>query len=84
MCLTAYIRAGGDVVTETKPCGSQRLEKLTIFITTLPCDAQRLDTLQLTELCLIHPQTNGKLERFHRTLEEELCHFGSLAEFVAY
>jgi len=31
-----------------------------------------------------HPQTNGKLERFHRTLEEELRHFGSLSEFVAY
>ncbi len=31
-----------------------------------------------------HPRTNGKLERFHRTPEEELRHFGSLSEFVAY
>lgn len=31
-----------------------------------------------------HPQTNGKLKRFHRTLEEELHHFGSLSEFIAY
>ena len=31
-----------------------------------------------------HPQTNGRPGRFHRTLEEELHHFGSLSEFIAY
>ena len=31
-----------------------------------------------------HPQTNGKPGRFHRTLEEEIHHFGSLSEFIAY
>lgn len=31
-----------------------------------------------------HPQTNGKLERFHRTLEDEICHHSSLAEYVEY
>ena len=31
-----------------------------------------------------HPQTNGKLERFHRTLEDEICHRRSLAEYVEY
>ena len=31
-----------------------------------------------------HPQTNGKLERFHRTLEEELSYFDSLPAFIAY
>ena len=31
-----------------------------------------------------HPQTNGKLERFHRTIEDEIWHYGSLGEYVDY
>ena len=31
-----------------------------------------------------HPRTNGKPGRFRRTLEEEMHHFGSLSEFIAY
>ena len=31
-----------------------------------------------------HPQTNGKLERFFRTLEDELHHFDSIASFMQY
>ena len=29
-----------------------------------------------------HPQTNGKLERFHRTIEEEIGHYESLPEYI--
>ena len=31
-----------------------------------------------------HPQTNGKLERFHRTLEEEIWNYASLSEYIEY
>ena len=31
-----------------------------------------------------HPQTNGKLERWFRTLEDELAHFESVGEFVEF
>ncbi len=31
-----------------------------------------------------HPQTNGKLERFHRTIEEEIGHYESLPEYIEY
>ena len=30
------------------------------------------------------PQTNGKLERFHRSPEEEMHHYGSLREYTDY
>ena len=48
-------------------------------------EAELLDHgIELINARPYHPQTNGKLERFHRTLEEELHHFGSLSEFIAY
>lgn len=31
-----------------------------------------------------HPQTNGKLERFFLTLETEMVHFASVADFIGY
>ena len=31
-----------------------------------------------------HPQTNGKLERFYRTLEEQIGHYDSLREYIDY
>ena len=29
-----------------------------------------------------HPQTNGKLERFHRTIEDEIWHYSDTPKFV--
>ncbi|MYB47506.1 MAG: transposase family protein [Cenarchaeum sp. SB0662_bin_33] len=31
-----------------------------------------------------HPQTNGKLERFHRSLEDEIWHYSSLDDYIEY
>ena len=31
-----------------------------------------------------HPQTNGNLDRFHRTIEEEIGHYESLPEYIEY
>ena len=31
-----------------------------------------------------HPQTNGKIERFHRTIEEEIGHYESLPGYIEY
>ena len=31
-----------------------------------------------------HPQTNGNLERIHRTIEEEIGHYESLPEYIEY
>ncbi len=31
-----------------------------------------------------HPQTNGKLERFHRTIEDEIWHYKDLDDYIEY
>ncbi len=31
-----------------------------------------------------HPQINGKLERFHRTIEDQIGHWNSLSEYVRF
>ena len=31
-----------------------------------------------------HPQTNGKLERFRRSLEDEIWHYPSLEDYIKY
>ena len=31
-----------------------------------------------------HPQTNGKLERFHKSIEDEIWHYDSLDDYIEY
>ncbi len=31
-----------------------------------------------------HPQTNGKIERFFKTLEDEIVHFKTMEEFIDF
>ena len=31
-----------------------------------------------------HPQTNGKLERFHKSLEDEIWNYTSLDDYIEY
>ena len=31
-----------------------------------------------------HPQTNGRLERFHRSLEDEIWHYRDLDDYIEY
>ena len=31
-----------------------------------------------------HPQTNGKLERFHQSVETEIWRYASLADYIEY
>ena len=40
--------------------------------------------IQLINSRPYHPQTNGKLERFHRTLETEVGRHDSLDDFITY
>ena len=31
-----------------------------------------------------HPQTNGKMERFHRSIEDEIWHYEGLSAYIEY
>ena len=31
-----------------------------------------------------HPQTNGKLERFHKSIEDEIWHYACLDDYIEY
>ena len=48
-------------------------------------EAELLDSgIELIKTRPYHPQTNGKLERFHRSIEEEIYHYESLSKYIEY
>ena len=42
------------------------------------------EQLQLINSRPHHPHTNGKLERFHKSIEAEIHHYESLSEYIKY
>ena len=48
-------------------------------------EAELLDRgIELINSRPYHPQTNGKLERFHRSIEDEIGHYESLSAYIEY
>ncbi len=48
-------------------------------------EAELLDCgIELINSRPYHPQTNGKLERFHRSIEDEIFHYESLSAYMEY
>ncbi len=84
----------GSRVSSTSIVGDQRMRRASRMANRV--DQKRATVGHLAKSCCAkldiglinsrpyHPQTNGKLERFHRTIEDEVGRHDSLEDFITF